>query len=131
MLKFASVIVVGVGLCATAVQAAEMSGADIKTLISGNTVYLSLNAGAVAGAGDGVIFYNTDGTATYKTPSAAIWHGSWVIKDNTVCIDWKELPNNPCTRYEKDQAEVTIFNTATGKPRGKITKVAPGNPEKL
>lgn len=131
MLKFASVVVVGVGLWATAVQAAEMTGADIKTLISGNTVYLSLSASSSAGAGDGVIFYGVDGKAMFKTPTGAIWHGSWVIKDNTVCLDWKELPNNPCTRYEKDQAEVTIFNTATGKPRGKIIKVAPGNPEKL
>ena len=100
MLKFASVVIVGVGLWATAVQAADMTGADIKTLISGNTAYLSLRQ-PTAGTGEGIIFYNADGNATFKTPKGAIWHGSWVIKDNTVCIDWKELPEQSPARVTK------------------------------
>ena len=124
MRQFASVLALGLSVGAALAQAAEMTGADIKSLINGNTVYLSLNAGATAGAGDGVIFYDADGKATFKTPTGAIWHGSWAIKDNTVCIDWKELPNNPCTRYEKDGADTVMINAATGKPRGKMVKVA-------
>ena len=131
MLKIATVLALGLGVCATTAQASEMTGAEIKVLISGNTAYLALNPGATAGTGDGAIFYNADGTATFKTPTGAIWHGPWTIKDNSVCVDWKELPNNPCTRYEKQDADIVLINVATGKPRGKIVKVVPGNPEKL
>lgn len=131
MLKIAIVLALGLGVWTTAAQANEMTGAEIKVLISGNTAYLALNPGVAAGAGDGAIFYNTDGTATFKTPSGAIWHGSWTIKDNTVCADWKELPNNACTRYEKQGSDIVLINMATGKPRGKIVKVVPSNPEKL
>lgn len=131
MLKIAIVLALGLGLCTTAAQANEMTGAEIKVLISGNTAYLALNPGAAAGTGEGAIFYSTDGTATFKTPSGAIWHGPWTIKDNTVCIDWKELPNNACTRYEKQGSDILLINMATGKPRGKIVRVVPSNPEKL
>jgi hypothetical protein len=131
MFKIAFGLAFGLGVCATTAQASEMTAAEIKVLISGNTAYLALNPGATAGTGDGFIFYNTDGTATFKTPNGAIWHGPWTIKDNTVCIDWKELPNNSCTRYEKDQTDIILINVATGKPRGKIVKILPNNPEKL
>ena len=120
----------GLGLGAASAQAADMTGPEIKTLISGNTAYLALET-PTAGTGEGIIFYNADGTATFKTPKGAIWHGPWVIKDNTVCIDWKEMPNNACTRYDKQGADVVLINMQTGKPRGKIAKVVPGNPEKL
>jgi len=131
MLVKAIVLALGFGLCATGAQATEMTSADIKALISGNTAYISLNPGGSAGVGDGMIFYNTDGTATFKTPNGPIWHGTWTVKDNTACIDWKELPNNPCTRYEKQDADIVLINVATGKPRGKLVKVVPSNPEKL
>jgi hypothetical protein len=131
MLKIIIVLALGLGACATAAQASEMSASDIRTLVSGNTAYLALNPGAAAGTGDGVIYYSADGTATFKTPSGAIWHGPWILKDNTLCIDWKEQPNNPCTRYEKEGSDIVLINVATGKPRGKVVKVAPGNPEKL
>lgn len=129
MHRLSIVLALGLGV-ATAAQAAEMTGAEIKTLISGNTAYLALNT-VQAGTGEGIIFYNTDGVATFKTPKGTIWHGPWTIKDNTVCIDWKELPNNPCTRYEKDGADIVLINVGTGKPRGKLVKVVPSNPEKL
>jgi hypothetical protein len=110
---------------------AEMIATEIKELISGNTVYIELNTGAAAGTGQGAIYYGADGKATFKTPSGPIWDGSWTIKENTVCVDWKQLPNNPCTKYEKQESTITLINMGTGKPRGKIVKVAPGNPEKL
>jgi hypothetical protein len=130
MLRKAIVLALGLGLGAASAQATDMTGAEIKTLISGNTAYLALETPA-AGTGEGIIFYNADGTATFKTPKGAIWHGPWVIKDNTVCIDWKELPNNACTRYDKQGADTVLINMQTGKPRGKVSKVVPGNPEKL
>ena len=111
--------------------AAEMSAAEIKELIAGKSVYLELAATAAAGAGQGVIYYNADGTALYRTAKGVMWHGTWAIKDNTVCIDWKEAPNNACTRYDKEGDTISIINVATGQARGKVMKTAPGNAENL
>ena len=112
--------------------AADMTGAEIKELITGKTVYLELAAGSVTGAtGQGAIYYNTDGNALYKTAKGDMWHGTWTIKDNTGCVVWKETPNNACTRYDKQGDVITLINVATGQARGKITKTAAGNAEKL
>ena len=116
---------------AQSARGAEMTATEIKELVTGNTVYLELNAGAAAGAGQGAIHFGAEGKATFKTPSGPIWDGPWTMKENTVCIDWKQLSNNPCTKYEKQDSTITLINMATGKPRGKIVKVTPGNPEKL
>ncbi len=123
MHRLSIVLALGLGV-ATAAQAAEMTGAEIKTLISGNTAYLALNT-VQAGTGEGIIFYNTDGAATFKTPKGAIWHGPWTIKDNTVCIDWKELPNNPCTRYEKEGADIVLINVGDRQAARKTCQSRP------
>ena len=112
-------------------SAAEMTGEEIKQFLSGKTVYLELTATSSGGAGQGVIYYAADGTALYKTAKGALWHGTWAIKDNTACTDWKEFPNNPCSKYDKQGDAVMQINAVTGQPRGKILKTADGNSEKL
>ena len=112
-------------------RAAEMTGAEIKQFLSGKSVYLELTATSSGGAGQGVIYYAADGTALYKTAKGALWHGTWSIKDNTACTDWKEFPNNPCSKYDKQGDTVMQINAVTGQPRGKILKTADGNAEKL
>ena len=114
-----------------AAMAAELTGTEIKELISDKTVYLELTPASGAAAGQGVIYYAPDGTALYRTMKGDIWHGTWTIKDNTACPDWKELPNNPCTRYHKQGDVISIINVTTGRTRGKILKTALGNAEKL
>jgi hypothetical protein len=111
--------------------AADLTGAQIKELISGKSLYLENTATSTAGAGQGVLYYAADGTALYKTGSGKILHGKWSIKDNTSCIDWKEVPNNACSRYDKQGDMVSIINVATGQVRGKVLKIADGNPEKI
>jgi hypothetical protein len=112
--------------------AADMTGAEIKTFISGKTVYLETTAASVTGTpGQGVIYWADDGTALYKTPTGALWHGKWETKGNTLCADWRERPNNPCTRWDKTGDAVTILDSATGQTRAKVSKTAPGNAEKL
>ncbi len=111
--------------------AADLTGAQLKELFSGKSVYLENTATSTAGAGQGVIYYAADGTALYKTGSGKILHGTWTIKENTACIDWKEAPNNPCTRYDKQGDTITSFNAATGQPRGKVLKIVDGNAEKI
>ena len=112
-------------------RAAEMTGAEIKQFLSGKTVYLELTATSSGGAGQGVIYYAADGTALYRTAKGALWHGTWTIKDNTACTDWKEFPNNPCSKYDKQGDAVMQFNAVTGQPRGKILRTVDGNAEKL
>ena len=114
-------------------SAAELTGAEIKEFLSGKTIYLDLNtAGSVVGTtGQSVLYFAADGTALNKTPKGDTWHGTWVIKENTACIDWKERPNNPCTKYEKNGDTVTFINVANGHPRGTVAKTAVGNVEKI
>src|SRR5262245_22471869 len=88
-----------VGLIGSAL-AADMTGAEIKAFISDRTTYLETTTASASGkAGPGVIYWAANGTALYKTPPGPIFHGTWEIKANTLCVDWKERPNNPCVRY--------------------------------
>src|SRR6202165_5759629 len=76
--------------------AADLTGDEIKATISGKTVYLECGATSTGGAGQGVIYYAADGSALYKSASKGMLHGTWAVKGNTGCTDWKEVPNNPC-----------------------------------
>jgi len=119
------------GLTAPAV-AAELTGPEIKALLSGKTVYLEATAASSSGqAGQGVIYWAEDGTALYKTPSGAVMHGKWEIKANSNCVEWKERPNMGCVRYDKTGDVITAVDVASGQVRAKITNTAPGNAEKL
>lgn len=120
-----------IGLVGSAL-AADMTGAEIKTFLSGNTAYLEDTADSLAGkVGQGVEYYAPDGTALYKTPMGVMWHGNWEIKGNTVCPNWKEKPNGACARYVKNGDAVMIVDTRSGKTRAKIVKTAVGNVENL
>jgi hypothetical protein len=119
-------------LVAGPAAAAELTGAEIKDLVSGKTLYTETTAASATGSpGKGVIYYAADGSALFKTPSGAMWHGTWTIKDNTNCSNWKEVPNNPCSKYDKQGDAINIINSATGQVRAKIVKTAPGNADNL
>lgn len=116
----------------SAAHAADMAEADIKTLVSGNTLYLEFPAtNANTGPGQGVVYHGDDGRAASKFPNGNAWQGTWKMQGAMLCIDWKDRPKNPCTRYDKQGETVTLINVETGQPRGKIVKVVPGNAEKL
>jgi hypothetical protein len=120
-----------VGLISSAL-AADMTGAEIKAFLSGKTVYLQTSAAsAAAQPGQGIIYFAEDGTALYKTPTGAIWHGTWQLKGNTNCTEWKERPNTGCLRYDKTGDTVTGLDSVSGQLRVTITKTAAGNAEKL
>src|SRR5499427_3839202 len=111
--------------------AADMTGDEIKATISGKTVYLECGRTSTGGQGQGIIYYAADGTALYKSAGRGMLHGTWSVKGNTGCTDWKEAPNNPCSRYDKKGDTITLVNVATNQPRCKISKTAPGNAENL
>ena len=94
-----------------------MTGPEIKTFLSGKTVYLQTTAASSSGqAGQGAIYRVADGTALFKPANGSIMHGTWVIKDNTNCTDWKERPGSGCVRYDKTGDTVTVIDAASGKP---------------
>jgi subtilisin family serine protease len=112
--------------------AAELTGAQIKDSITGKSVYLQTTATSATGtAGQGVIYYDPNGTALYKTPKGDTWHGTWKIEGNTACIDWKEKPNNGCVKYDEQGDTTSVVDVATGQTRAKVAKIADGNREKL
>lgn len=128
----AIIVTTGVVALIGSALAADMTGADIKAFLSGETIYLETTAASASGqSGQGVIYWAADGTALYKTPSGAMMHGKWEIKGNTLCADWKERPNTGCVRYDKNGDAVTVFDAASGQTRAKIVKTAAGNAEKL
>jgi hypothetical protein len=108
-----------------------MTAVEIKQLIVGKSLYFDLETASGKGVGTGTIYYTAGGKATLKFLLGEPWHGTWTMKDNTVCIDWNEMPNNPCTHYDKQGDTITINNVATGKPPGKLVKIVEGNPENL
>lgn len=120
------------GLTLGSAMAADLTGAEIKDLITGKSVYLETTAASVTGSpGHGVIYYAADGTALYKTPKGMMWHGTWVIKDNSACVDWKEQPNNGCVKYDKQADTINIVTATTNQVRAKVVKIASGNAENL
>jgi hypothetical protein len=109
-----------------------MTGEEIKSFISGKTGYGETTAASVVGAaGQGTIYWAADGTAVRKTPAGDIWHGTWSIKGNLYCSEWKEGAKGPCMRLEKQGNAVSFIDSDTGKVRVKVAKTVPGNAENL
>ena len=132
-LKFLAITATAaLGFTAVAV-AADLTEAELKALMVGKTLYLEIQGGgsATGASGSGAIYYAENGTAYYKTPKGEMWDGPYTFKGNTQCSAWKQVPNNSCTRYDKQGDKITLINVGSGLPRGTITKTAPGNPEKL
>ena len=118
--------------CAGSAFAADMRGDEIKTYLSDKTIYIQTTAASASGAaGQAIIYYSKDGNALYKTPGGAIWHGTWQTKQDTLCVDWKERPNNACVRYGKSGDVVQILEASSGQVRGTIVKNVAGNAESL
>jgi hypothetical protein len=116
---------------APAAQAADLTGAEITKLLSGNTLYFEF-ANPVAGDGQGAIYYGADGKVLTKMPNGQKWKGTWTVKDdNSACFVWEVGPPPGCTKYDKTGDTMISINPADGKPRGKLVKSVPGNAEKL
>ena len=98
----------------------------------GRTYYLEVaTGGTLATARQAPLYFAPDGAILNRVPSGKSQQGMWTIKDNTVCVEWKDLPPNPCSRYDKQGDVVSVVNVATGQPRGKIIRSADGNVENL
>jgi hypothetical protein len=115
-------------LAATA-SAQDLKGGEAQALIKGNTIYIDLPGGP-RGKGLTPIYFAADGKVVARFPTGTVKR-TWTAKGDTICPKWDDEPNNPCSRYVKNGDTYTSFNVETGQPRGVITKIAAGNPEKL
>jgi hypothetical protein len=121
-----------VALATNPAIAADMSTDELRQFLIGRTYYLETTAGGtLAQSGQAILYFAPEGGVINRVPSGKIQQGAWTIKDNTVCVVWKDLPPNPCSRYDRQGDLVTVINVQTGQPRGKIIKSADGNVEGL
>ena len=63
-----------VGVVGTVI-AADLTGDEIKAILSGKTVYLECGATSTGGQGQGIIYHGDDGTALYKSAGRGMLHG--------------------------------------------------------
>ena len=120
-----------IGMMGSAFGAA-MTDAEIKTFLSGMTAYLETTAASTSGkAGQAVIYFAEDGKALYKTPSGDVWHGTWTTKNDQLCADWKEKPNNACLKYDKEGDLITVHDANSGELRATVVETAHGNAENI
>jgi hypothetical protein len=123
---FASTCILG------SAAAADMTGAEIQSLISGKTGYVETGAASVTGSiGQAAIYWGADGSGLYKTPKGPIWHGNWSIKGDLYCSEYKEGPKRPCMKVEKQGDTVNFIDAESGQLRIKVVKTTPGNAENL
>jgi hypothetical protein len=126
--------------CITAVSAGAaavademMNTAQLGALITGNTLYVEIPAGA-PGAPDGgtaPIFYATDGSAAAQLPGGPKLVGTWALEEGRYCIDWDNGPQNSCTQLLRGTDGFSVRDASLNEPRGMITRIATGNPEDL
>ncbi|WP_300030707.1 hypothetical protein [uncultured Roseobacter sp.] len=110
-----------------------MNSVQLGALITGNTLYVEIPAGA-PGAPDGgtaPIYYAGDGSAVALLPAGLKLVGSWTIAEDQYCIDWENGPKNSCTQLVRSDAGFVVTDTKLGEPRGVVTRLATGNPENL
>lgn len=111
----------------------KMDAAQLKALISGNTLYVEISAGA-PGAPDGgtaPIYYADDGSAVARLPAGLKLIGTWALQGDRYCIDWDNGPKNSCTLLERGAAGFVVIDADVGERRGVVTRIAVGNPEHL
>jgi hypothetical protein len=116
-----------------ALAAAPLTTEQLSTLITGNTLYVEVPAGA-PGAPDGgtaPIYYAKDGSAFALLPSGLKLVGRWTLEGNRYCIDWDNGPKNSCTQLIRTTEGFVVMDANLSEPRGVITRFATGNPENL
>lgn len=112
----------------TVLQAPELSA-----LISDNTLYVEVPAGAPGAPEGGIapIFYAKDGTVAAQLPAGPKLTGTWTLDGAQYCIDWTGGPQNSCSQLLRGEKGFVIMDVAANAPRGLVTQIATGNPENL
>lgn len=134
MMKPTYLTFIAATLLATAATADQpMDATQLGTLITGNTLYVTLPVGAPGAPEGGVapIYYGADGSAAAQLPSGHKLIGSWAMAEAGYCIDWENGPKNSCSSLMRSDDSYHITDAATGDLRGEVFTIAFGNPERL
>ncbi|WP_299733938.1 hypothetical protein [uncultured Tateyamaria sp.] len=133
-LKFLISMTVATALLGGAAFAQEtMDAAQLDALVTGNTLYVDIPAGA-PGAPDGgtaPIYYGVDGSAAAQLPAGPKLVGTGALDGDQYCIDWENGPQNSCTQLMRTADGFVVMDANLGEPRGLVTLIAVGNPEDL
>ncbi len=133
-LTYLAPIAVVTALLGSAAFAQEtMNGVQLDALVTGNTLYVEIPAGA-PGAPDGgtaPIYYGVDGAAAAQLPGGPKLTGTWALDGDRYCIDWDNGPQNSCTQLMRSADGFVVMDAALGEPRGVVTRITVGNPEDL
>lgn len=129
-----SALTMTAGLAGSGAFAAEpLTTEQLNTLVTGNTLYVEVPAGA-PGAPDGgtaPIYYAEDGSAAALLPAGLKLIGKWALETDRYCIDWDNGPKNSCTQLIRTTEGFVVMDAKLGEPRGVVTRFATGNPEDL
>lgn len=117
----------------TAAADETMNTAQLRALVTGNTLYVEIPVGA-PGAPDGgtaPIYYGEDGSAAAQLPAGLKLVGTWTLEEDRYCIDWDNGPKNSCSQLIRGSDGFVVMDAALGERRGMITRIATGNAEDL
>jgi len=128
-----SLIVAAIALAQSASASEPLDGGQLTPLIVGNTLYVTVPAGAPVAPEGGVaaIYYGADGSAAAQLPAGPKLVGTWQMNDAGYCVDWDNGPKNSCSTLIRGVDSFVIIDKATGDPRGQVFTIATGNPEAL
>ncbi len=93
-------------LCAFAAQASAsdtLSGAEIRQAIAGSTLLVT-----VLGGDEYTEYFAPDGTVTMKGDDG-VYDGTWVVVDDTICIELTFPSNDGCWRVALNGHAITLI----------------------
>ena len=110
-----------------------LTGSQLETLLTGNTVYLAVPPGGPGGPDGGVapVKYGADGSAAARLLAGMTLVGTWRMEGDHYCVDWENGPQNSCTRMVRNGDVITLVDIAAEESRGTVEMIRPGNPEGL
>ncbi|MGR3503276.1 hypothetical protein [Pseudaestuariivita sp.] len=110
-----------------------MDAAQLDALVTGNTLYVEIPAGAPGApeGGTAPIYYGENGSAAAQLPAGLKLVGTWRLDGDQYCIDWENGPRNSCTQLLRSPDGFVVLDAAKGEPRGIVTRIATGNVESL
>ena len=120
-------------LSSSIAHAASLNAMQLDGLLTGNTLYLRIPPGGQALPDGGIVpfKYGADGTSAARLSEKVTLVGTWELKDDYYCVDWKNGPKNSCTRIVKTEMGIDLIDVESGDIRGTVDRVVPGNPEQI
>ena len=106
---------------------------QLDGLLTGNTIYIGLPPGGPGGpnGGEAAFHYGEDGRASAQVPAGTKMVGQWTINGDKYCVSWDGGPQNSCTQIVKVDGTIELRDAESGDPRGKVSRISPGNSEAL